>query len=141
MAAAGRSAFMACAYAAAPGAWPLLQILALLPLLPAAAHHRVSTTPMNSSASAMQVVLIEVRPDSKSLQGAMLERLVHVGIWDCPAAARLLASATMTHDYTLRKWHIGPLPGARSDVSGGKQIWRRHYQCCSPEVPGGLGAA
>ncbi len=37
---------MTCVYAAAPIAWPVLQILALLPLLPAGAQHKVSTIPM-----------------------------------------------------------------------------------------------
>ncbi|BDA51611.1 Protein ACTIVITY OF BC1 COMPLEX KINASE 8, chloroplastic [Coccomyxa sp. Obi] len=41
MAAAGRSAFMTCIYTAAPGAWPVLQILALLPLLPTGAQRKV----------------------------------------------------------------------------------------------------
>ncbi|CAL8465766.1 g5302 [Coccomyxa elongata] len=41
MAVAGRSAFMTCVYAVAPSAWPVLQILALLPLLPASAQRKV----------------------------------------------------------------------------------------------------
>ena len=63
MAAAGRSAAMrsaamACVCAAAPGAWPVLQILALLPVLPAGAQRRVSTfhaCHLNSNCAQLQL--------------------------------------------------------------------------------------
>ena len=55
---AGRSACMAALYSAAPGAWPALELLALLPLLPETSRRRVRCQVLPPGSSAPHIIFL-----------------------------------------------------------------------------------
>lgn len=87
---------MAALYSAAPGAWPALELLALLPLLPETSRRRVRCQVLPPGSSALQIIFLS----STSYTSALNWSMQNSGVFDPSQADKMLRCLSVSDSRT-----------------------------------------